>query len=309
MQYPLMATNLLIALRKEVSGGNLLAPRIEDDDDSWKERDFAEDTDGLIGVTWPPRSYSCDFCKRDFRSAQALGGHMNVHRRDRARLRQSFSTHQAQAPDHQRWSSSPPVHQEIASNYDQLPVFNSSSDENSFLCSISTAPNPSMVSMSQLVPSSSTIRSASPLQTNSHIMQQQQQRHEFLPSTVLSISPYSPNSEHTLIPSPPVSNSLITMNISNSLMEISGFDRRHGGFASSMAESASVLRKLQQARAFQPCLFPAVASLRQQNKDSNERDIRINNLQNEETIILDENRYSEEDDGLDLELRLGQMKS
>ncbi|KAF2313946.1 hypothetical protein GH714_020777 [Hevea brasiliensis] len=31
---------------------------------------------------------SC-FCKREFRSAQALGGHMNVHRRDRARLRQS----------------------------------------------------------------------------------------------------------------------------------------------------------------------------------------------------------------------------
>ncbi|KAK1362524.1 transcriptional regulator SUPERMAN-like [Heracleum sosnowskyi] len=35
---------------------------------------------------WPPRSYSCSFCKREFRSAQALGGHMNVHRRDRARL-------------------------------------------------------------------------------------------------------------------------------------------------------------------------------------------------------------------------------
>ncbi|CAM0951032.1 unnamed protein product [Alopecurus aequalis] len=36
---------------------------------------------------WPPRSYPCSFCKREFRSAQALGGHMNVHRRDRARLR------------------------------------------------------------------------------------------------------------------------------------------------------------------------------------------------------------------------------
>ncbi|KAI4373911.1 hypothetical protein MLD38_011970 [Melastoma candidum] len=39
-------------------------------------------------LSWPPRSYSCTFCKREFRSAQALGGHMNVHRRDRARLRQ-----------------------------------------------------------------------------------------------------------------------------------------------------------------------------------------------------------------------------
>ncbi|KAK4405849.1 Transcriptional regulator SUPERMAN [Sesamum angolense] len=41
------------------------------------------------GFSWPPRSYTCSFCKREFRSAQALGGHMNVHRRDRARLRQS----------------------------------------------------------------------------------------------------------------------------------------------------------------------------------------------------------------------------
>ncbi|XP_047337082.1 transcriptional regulator SUPERMAN-like [Impatiens glandulifera] len=38
--------------------------------------------------SWPPRCYTCSFCKREFRSAQALGGHMNVHRRDRARLRQ-----------------------------------------------------------------------------------------------------------------------------------------------------------------------------------------------------------------------------
>ncbi|XP_056682638.1 zinc finger protein 11-like [Spinacia oleracea] len=36
--------------------------------------------------SWPPRSYTCSFRKREFRSAQALGGHMNVHRRDRAQL-------------------------------------------------------------------------------------------------------------------------------------------------------------------------------------------------------------------------------
>ncbi|KAF7837498.1 transcriptional regulator SUPERMAN-like [Senna tora] len=41
----------------------------------------------MNGFSWPPRSYTCSFCKREFRSAQALGGHMNVHRRDRARLR------------------------------------------------------------------------------------------------------------------------------------------------------------------------------------------------------------------------------
>ncbi|XP_042375816.1 transcriptional regulator SUPERMAN-like isoform X1 [Zingiber officinale] len=40
-------------------------------------------------MSWPPkRSYSCCFCKRVFMSAQALGGHMNVHRRDKARLRE-----------------------------------------------------------------------------------------------------------------------------------------------------------------------------------------------------------------------------
>ncbi|KAK4748241.1 hypothetical protein SAY87_014827 [Trapa incisa] len=61
-------------------------------DDSWEEQAFARDASGSLGgCVWPPRSYSCSFCKREFRSAQALGGHMNVHRRDRARLKQSGS--------------------------------------------------------------------------------------------------------------------------------------------------------------------------------------------------------------------------
>ncbi|XP_057979943.1 zinc finger protein 10-like [Malania oleifera] len=55
--------------------------------ESWEEQAFAEDAAGQLG--WPPRSYGCSFCGREFRSAQALGGHMNVHRRDRARLKQS----------------------------------------------------------------------------------------------------------------------------------------------------------------------------------------------------------------------------
>uniref|UniRef100_A0A803PND6 C2H2-type domain-containing protein n=1 Tax=Cannabis sativa TaxID=3483 RepID=A0A803PND6_CANSA len=58
------------------------------EDDSWEVRAFAEDTGNVMGTTWPPRSYTCAFCRREFRSAQALGGHMNVHRRDRARLHQ-----------------------------------------------------------------------------------------------------------------------------------------------------------------------------------------------------------------------------
>ncbi|OIT08176.1 PREDICTED: transcriptional regulator SUPERMAN-like [Nicotiana attenuata] len=33
------------------------------------------------------RSYECVFCKRGFNTAQALGGHMNIHRKDRIRNR------------------------------------------------------------------------------------------------------------------------------------------------------------------------------------------------------------------------------
>ncbi|XP_038905278.1 transcriptional regulator SUPERMAN-like [Benincasa hispida] len=58
----------------------------DEDDDSWEIRAFAEDTENVMGTTWPPRFYNCTFCGREFRSAQALGGHMNVHRRDRVRL-------------------------------------------------------------------------------------------------------------------------------------------------------------------------------------------------------------------------------
>ncbi|KAI4384488.1 hypothetical protein MLD38_002638 [Melastoma candidum] len=57
--------------------------------ETWEERAFAEDASGEFGgYLWPPRSYTCSYCSREFMSAQALGGHMNVHRRDRALLRQ-----------------------------------------------------------------------------------------------------------------------------------------------------------------------------------------------------------------------------
>ncbi|GMY06882.1 transcriptional regulator SUPERMAN-like [Fagus crenata] len=35
------------------------------------------------------RSYECVYCKRGFTTAQALGGHMNIHRKDRAKTRPS----------------------------------------------------------------------------------------------------------------------------------------------------------------------------------------------------------------------------
>lgn len=58
------------------------------DDGSTEQEPFADNYNCLF--VWPPRIYSCNFCDREFRSAQALGGHMNVHRRDRARLRQGL---------------------------------------------------------------------------------------------------------------------------------------------------------------------------------------------------------------------------
>ncbi|PON43354.1 Zinc finger transcription factor [Parasponia andersonii] len=37
------------------------------------------------------RSYECTYCKRGFTNAQALGGHMNIHRKDRAKAKQHSS--------------------------------------------------------------------------------------------------------------------------------------------------------------------------------------------------------------------------
>ncbi|CAN8268688.1 unnamed protein product [Cochlearia groenlandica] len=59
---------------------------------------YQQEHEYLLGFSWPPRSYTCSFCKREFRSAQALGGHMNVHRRDRARLRLQQSSSSSSTP-------------------------------------------------------------------------------------------------------------------------------------------------------------------------------------------------------------------
>uniref|UniRef100_A0A7N0ZYE2 C2H2-type domain-containing protein n=1 Tax=Kalanchoe fedtschenkoi TaxID=63787 RepID=A0A7N0ZYE2_KALFE len=67
----------------------LLEPPKSAGEESWEVRSFAEDTARGMCTTWPPRSYTCTFCRREFMSAQALGGHMNVHGRDRARLHQT----------------------------------------------------------------------------------------------------------------------------------------------------------------------------------------------------------------------------
>ncbi|XP_031099178.1 transcriptional regulator SUPERMAN-like [Ipomoea triloba] len=70
------------------------AAKEEEEEDSWEIKAFEEDTSN---ATWPPRCYPCTFCRREFRSAQALGGHMNVHRRERARLQLPTTTTNAAA--------------------------------------------------------------------------------------------------------------------------------------------------------------------------------------------------------------------
>ncbi|PIN04044.1 hypothetical protein CDL12_23428 [Handroanthus impetiginosus] len=54
----------------------------EESIDSCEEADQVDLPKDNLGVG---RSYECGFCKRGFNTAQALGGHMNIHRRDRAR--------------------------------------------------------------------------------------------------------------------------------------------------------------------------------------------------------------------------------
>ncbi|TKY63327.1 transcriptional regulator RABBIT EARS [Spatholobus suberectus] len=88
-----MEQNQCWSKRKYSLSSSLSSPTNPSYGDSWEEQAFAEDAaNSLGGCIWPPRSYSCSFCRREFRSAQALGGHMNVHRRDRARLKQQPSS-------------------------------------------------------------------------------------------------------------------------------------------------------------------------------------------------------------------------
>ncbi|KAG6668688.1 transcriptional regulator SUPERMAN-like [Carya illinoinensis] len=51
----------------------------------------SEENDGLEQVKddmGNRRFYECTFCKQGFTNAQALGGHMNIHRKDRAKAKQ-----------------------------------------------------------------------------------------------------------------------------------------------------------------------------------------------------------------------------
>jgi hypothetical protein len=71
-------------------------------------------------------SYTCGYCRREFRSAQALGGHMNVHRRDRARLRQCCpaawpSSSQLPSPTNLQAAAAPQQHRAPLPNLNHSP--------------------------------------------------------------------------------------------------------------------------------------------------------------------------------------------
>lgn len=71
------------------------------------QKTIDRDEQGASVVTTLARSYECNFCKRGFSNAQALGGHMNIHRKDKAKLKQQSSnqTHQPSSLD---------IHHEVA---------------------------------------------------------------------------------------------------------------------------------------------------------------------------------------------------
>lgn len=58
-------------------------------------------------------NYICSFCKKVLRCAQALGGHMNIHRTERARLKQLASINEESVLAHsQNQSKSLPTYME-----------------------------------------------------------------------------------------------------------------------------------------------------------------------------------------------------
>ncbi|CAA3030675.1 transcriptional regulator SUPERMAN-like [Olea europaea subsp. europaea] len=110
----------------------------------WDTANVSIEKDLTFGFSWPQRNYYCSFCKKEFKSAQALGGHMNVHRRDRARMRLSPSW---EFPDSNSKTNSNPN-----PNPNPNPSFSSSSSAtrfspynvkcNSSLSAYSSSPTP-----------------------------------------------------------------------------------------------------------------------------------------------------------------------
>ncbi|KAK8520743.1 hypothetical protein V6N13_076877 [Hibiscus sabdariffa] len=120
---------------------------LQADDGSPEVTAIAEDTGNVMGTTWPPMSYTCMFCPREFRSAQALGGHMNVHRRERDRLHQMQPATAAlmNNPTSSILSSTPSTFlfptQQLSGNGGSCPLpLYQSPNPNGFACSVDSPP-------------------------------------------------------------------------------------------------------------------------------------------------------------------------
>ncbi|CAN0926536.1 Transcriptional regulator TAC1 [Linum grandiflorum] len=94
----------------------------------WRQQDHDDLGDQ---ATRDPKSYTCAFCKRGFSNAQALGGHMNIHRKDRAKLKEAadhdyhfqtlLSLDISNNNSSSTSSSSPPPPSKIVTNNDDQP--------------------------------------------------------------------------------------------------------------------------------------------------------------------------------------------
>ncbi|XP_022728383.1 zinc finger protein GIS3-like [Durio zibethinus] len=79
------------------------ANQVEDSKSLSEESDGSEQSNHDMGTG---RSYECVFCKRGFATAQALGGHMNIHRKDRAKSRpSSVPIVSGKVDDHENYAS------------------------------------------------------------------------------------------------------------------------------------------------------------------------------------------------------------
>ncbi|KAI5649421.1 hypothetical protein M9H77_35426 [Catharanthus roseus] len=56
--------------------------------DTTSDEDIDQPREKLDNSSGIGRSYECNYCKRGFTNAQALGGHMNIHRKDKAKAKQ-----------------------------------------------------------------------------------------------------------------------------------------------------------------------------------------------------------------------------
>ncbi|KAI3459478.1 hypothetical protein Pfo_016141 [Paulownia fortunei] len=63
-------------------------------DTSSAENDHHQPEKPYEDSTGVGRSYECTFCKRGFTNAQALGGHMNIHRKDKAKAKAKQKNHE-----------------------------------------------------------------------------------------------------------------------------------------------------------------------------------------------------------------------